>query len=141
MELVLQRYVSDKGATTGFLTVDGEIQCYTLEDEVRPPGEKVYGQTAIPPGRYQVVMALFERKGVMLPLLLNVPMFTGIFIHTGNTIADTQGCILVGDRIGDDRCSLLYSRAAMGDLQPLIEQALAQGDEVWITILNAETDA
>lgn len=146
MELVLQRYQSSQGATTGFLTVDGDLQCYTLEDEVRT-GEKVYGKTAIDAGTYDVIIdrsARFSRlagKDVFLPLLLDVPGFKGVRIHCGNGPADTEGCILVGDRIGDDRASLLYSRAALDDLQPLIQEALDRGERVTITIRDAEAEA
>lgn len=143
MDMIIQRYASAKDATTGFMTVDGELQCYTLEDKVRPDGVKVDGATAIDAGTYDVIIdrsTRFSRiagTDVFLPLLLDVPGFKGVRIHCGNGPADTEGCILVGDRIGDDRCSLLYSRAALDDLQPLIQAALDRGERVTLTILDA----
>lgn len=106
MELTLKRIAKKDTYTIGKLYVDDEYFCDTLEDKDRGltsdmPLEdikkvKVYGQTAIPIGRYQVVMNMSTRFKKVMPLLLNVPGFDGIRIHSGNTAADTQGCILLG---------------------------------------------
>ena len=91
--------------TIGEMHFDGEFLCDTLEDTVRlgddgimQKDEKVYGETAIPPGTYEVIIndsVRFKRK---MPLLLNVPFFSGIRIHSGVTEKSTLGCILVGER-------------------------------------------
>lgn len=106
MELTLKRIAKKDTYTIGKLYVDGEYFCDTLEDKDRGltssmPLEdikkaKVYGQTAIPSGKYQVTMNMSSRFKKVMPLLLNVPGFDGIRIHSGNTAADTQGCILLG---------------------------------------------
>lgn len=96
MKLTLQRMRKTDTATIGKLTVDGVSFCDTLEDVVRANGEKVYGQTAIPAGYYEVVMTFSNRFQKLLPLLLNVPNFTGVRIHAGNKSTDTEGCLLVG---------------------------------------------
>ena len=140
-EMTVTRRWFTEHSTIGVLRL-GEFSCFTLEDRVRDPGVKVYGETAIPAGHYQVVVTRsehFSRKAsakaghpvdVFLPLLLEVPNFTGIRIHSGNDDHDTEGCILVGrsrgrDWIGD-------SRAALADLVPLIRAA----GELWLTISN-----
>lgn len=106
MEIKLYRKVYSKNSTIGELFVNGTFFCYTLEDycrdlnkdgDLQDPGEqKVYGKTAIPAGRYQVIINMSNRFKKRMPLLLNVPGFEGIRIHNGNTAAHTDGCILVG---------------------------------------------
>ena len=132
MLLTLIREPSSTGCTIGRLSVDGRHECYTCEDVTRPGQPKVPGQTAIPEGRYQVVITMSNRFKVRLPLLLDVPGFTGIRIHPGNTAADTEGCILPGLGMLPDRVT--QSRAAFDRLFQKIEAALAGGEQVWIKI-------
>ncbi len=79
----------------GDLFINGEFFCYTLEDEKRADGLKVYGETAIPTGTYNVKVTRSNRFKRLMPLIIDVPMFSGIRIHGGNTSKDTLGCILV----------------------------------------------
>lgn len=132
MQLRLIREPSRLGATLGVLFVDGIFECFTLEDVVRA-GDKVDTQTAIPAGRYQVVITFSNRFQRPLPLLVNVPGFEGIRIHPGNTDADTEGCILVGADRGLN--AVLQSRLAFADLLPKLETGLKAGPCV-ITIEN-----
>lgn len=130
MELLLLRRSRSDKATEGELFVR---ECYTLEDAVRPV--KIPGITAIPKGRYQVVITHSPRFQKPLPLLLGVPGFEGVRIHAGNKPADTEGCILVGrdnPNMGD--AWIGQSRAALSQLQAKIKAAIAKGDEVWLTI-------
>ncbi len=105
-----------------------EYVCQTLEDPVREAGVKIQDDTAIPSGTYRVIITKSKRFGTMLPLLLDVPNFTGVRIHSGNTTADTSGCILVAAARGqhDD---IVSSKAAMEQVQKRIAGALtdAQG--------------
>ena len=79
----------------GDLFVDGVFFCHTLEDEKRADGLKVYGETAIPSGTYNVILNRSNRFKRIMPLLLDVPKFKGIRIHGGNTSKDSHGCPLV----------------------------------------------
>jgi hypothetical protein len=95
MKLVLKRFEYANTYTIGKLYIDDIYQCYTLEDVVRK-GPKVDGKTAIPAGTYSVIVDHSNRFNRDLPHILDVPGFTGVRIHSGNTSADTEGCILVG---------------------------------------------
>lgn len=128
MDLFLTRYDLTPERTIGQLAIDGAFQCYTLEDTVRS-GPKIPGKTAIPYGRYRVVLTMSQRFQRVLPLLLDVPNFTGIRIHAGNTAADTEGCILVG--AARDAHAVLHSRDALAALMGHLE---AEADEIWITV-------
>lgn len=100
-EVIRYEYMEDR--TLGILEIDGVEFCKTLEDHVRPPGEKVYGETAIPEGNYKVTVEPFRGdKSKMYPYLHDVPLFTGVCVHGGNRPEDSLGCILVGyNRVGD----------------------------------------
>lgn len=94
MELKLKRRPSNDTCTIGDLFIDGVWAMYVLEDPVRTT--KIAGRTAIPAGRYKVVITMSPRFGKLLPLLENVPNYTGVRIHPGNSAADTEGCLLPG---------------------------------------------
>ena len=133
MNLTLHRQPSQPWGTLGRLSIDGEPECWTCEDVVRD-GPKILHETAIPAGRYRVVINRSQRFQKMLPQLLNVPGFEGIRIHAGNSQADTSGCILVG--LARTALGVLRSRKAMDRLQPQIAAALARGEDVWIEVVN-----
>lgn len=144
MELILERDRQGTVDTTGQLyeqTPDGSRSwlCFILEDQVRQ-GPKVYGQTAIPAGRYEIRMVRSPRFARDLPRLLNVPGFEGILIHAGNTRQDTEGCLLPGlqrSREPDGTQRVTQSRDAFSRLMVRIQRALSLGAPVWITIKNA----
>ena len=94
MKLVLIRTEFTEASTIGDLLIDNEYFCHTLEDVVREV--KIPGQTAIPCGAYEVITNYSNRFKMVMPLLLNVPGFEGVRIHSGNTDKDTEGCILLG---------------------------------------------
>jgi uncharacterized protein DUF5675 len=132
MELLLERVEKKPGFTIGSLSVDGDWQCWTIEDETRD-GPKVPGKTAIPAGKYWVQVTMSARFKKPLPLLLNVPNFEGVRIHPGNTAEDTEGCILPGaDRYAS---SVGRSRVAFDALFVKIKDAIARGERVSIEIV------
>lgn len=99
MEIQVKRKIFTNKSTIGELSINGEFFCYTLEDKDRyleTGTKKVYGETAIPRGTYNVVLSFSNRFQKYLPELQNVPQFAGIRMHTGNKPEDTEGCLLVG---------------------------------------------
>lgn len=119
--------------TSGSLFVDNAWKCYTLEDQVRDV--KVHGETAIPYGEYEVVITFSNRFKKPLPLLLNVPNFEGVRIHSGNTTENTEGCILVGQQSSENGF-LGDSRTAMSRILPLIQDAIDSGEKVMLNIVK-----
>ena len=119
MKLRLLREPSSHGATLGALYVDGVWLCWTLEDVVREV--KIPHETAIPFGVYPVRLSLSARFKVELPEVLNVPGFTGIRIHAGNTNKDTDGCVLVG--LDRGRAEIYRSRLALEGLMGRLRSA------------------
>ena len=94
MRLLLERIHSSKTDTLGILFVDGKFYCYTVEDEYREV--KVMDETRIPQGTYWIALTYSNRFDRTMPEIKDVPGFTGIRIHSGNTEKDTSGCLLVG---------------------------------------------
>jgi len=136
MDLALHRQPSSDHSTLGSLTVNGQFECVTLEDVARAPGVKVQDQTAIPAGRYRVIINLSPRLQKMMMRLVDVPMFTGILIHSGNDAEDTKGCILVGQQVVNTNY-IHGGSNALPVLQRKVQAALDKGEEVWITITDA----
>lgn len=132
MQLTLERLQLDPDVTIGALNVNGLFECWTLEDTVRPDGVKIYGETAIPTGRYDIDITYSPRFKVQMPLLLNVAGFLGVRIHTGNTADDTEGCLIVGtDRLGK---SLGRSRMAYDKLFVKLMEAKKRKEPIELTI-------
>ena len=121
MHINIQRIASVPGATYGALHVDGEFLCWTLEDPIRDV--KVSGDTAIPPGTYPVIWRKWgkwakrfqDRYGVPGSLeICEVPGFSAVLFHNGNTPKDTRGCILLGLKAGSpSRPAVLSSMDAV----------------------------
>ena len=158
MELILRRIAKKKGYTIGRLYIKSEE---TKDNPISPPSEgqgealgeaplylcdtleptwrdynngayKIKGRSAIPEGRYAVVITYSPKMKQWLPLLLNVPKFSGIRIHAGNTAKDTEGCILVGENreVG----KVLDSRMWLSRLKQKIVEAKERGEGVWIRV-------
>ena len=143
MKLLLKRIFLGKDYTIGKLHINGVYFCDTLEDKNRDhnkdgilsgPGEqKVYGETAIPYGEYEIIVdysPAFKRR---LPRLLDVPHFSGILIHRGNTARDTAGCILVGEN--KVKGKVINSTPYEVKLTNILEDAKRRGEKVTIKIM------
>ncbi len=133
MQLKLKRL---NEITEGVLYVDGVFECFTLEDPTRD--NKIPGETAIPAGRYPVIVNKSQRFNKLMPLLLNVPKFDGIRIHAGNDRDDTEGCILVGDKQTSPTDGWIgESRKAMDRLFAKMLMARRNKQEIWIEVEDA----
>ena len=151
MELLLTRIAKRKTYTIGRLCILEKVIdeystgtaeryfCDTLEPtwrDYKNGAYKVKGRSAIPEGRYAVVISYSPKFKAWLPILLGGPEFNrkwqGIRIHAGNTAADTEGCILVGKNreVG----KVLDSRIWLHRLKQKIVEAKDKGEAVWITI-------
>ena len=147
MELILERIAKRKTYTIGRLYIQKlvpeeyrtyeckEYFCDTLEPtwrDYKNGAYKIKGRSAIPEGRYAVVISYSPKFKQWLPILLGVPKFEGIRIHAGNTAKDTEGCILVGKNklVGQ----LVDSRIWVHRLKQKIVEAKGRGEPVWITI-------
>lgn len=135
MTLRLIREPSSHGATLGCLFVDGVFFSFSLEDPIREVAGrpvvdwKIKGDTAIPVGRYPVVVTMSPRFKRRLPLLEDVPGFEGIRIHAGNRSADSEGCILLGRSRGTGM--VMESKIMVEKLITTLDAA--SGDK-WIVI-------
>lgn len=140
MKLEVVRFSSQETSTRGLLfdvTNGREFLCYTLEDEHRD--EKVMHKTRIPAGTYKLRLRTYGgfhdrykdrfsaiHKGMIE--VMDVPNFTHILIHCGNTAEDTSGCLLVG---GVQRDGFVgRSTVAYKSIYPLIAGAIAEGVEI-----------
>jgi len=119
MKLTLKRTTFLPDRTLGKLYINGNYFCETLEDAKRD--KKIAGETCINAGEYCVIVDMSKRFGRLTPLLQNVPEFSGVRIHAGNTPADTQGCILVGKYI-DANNDLRVSRTFENELVNILRE-------------------
>ena len=135
MKLEIERDTFTEKSTIGKLYIDGAYFCETLEDKDRKleeGGAKIYAETCIPRGTYELVIDFSPKYQKMMPHILDVPQFKGIRIHQGNTDDDSEGCILVGrtrtiDFIGE-------SKLAFADLFMQLRAVVAGNEKIEITI-------
>lgn len=143
MLIRLERDPSYKGATFGNLFIDEKWFSHTLEDEIREivgqPVEqwKIHGKTAIPAGRYPITLEYSPKFGPDTITVHDVDGFVGVRVHGGNTVADTEGCPLVGSMIDREACRISGAQAAgvLRDLKAKIRAGLNRGD-VWLDVVN-----
>ena len=93
---------------------------------------KLKGITAIPTGKYDVILTFSPRFKCVLPLLLNVKGFEGIRIHPGNSAEDTEGCLLVGEN--KEKGKVINSRATFEKLMSVLLGCEKKKEKITITI-------
>lgn len=153
MKILIDRKWKKETYTIGRLYVDGVLFCNSLEDKDRGlkqtdslstiQSKKVYAETAIPTGTYNVRMDVKSPKyssyswyknlcGGYMPRLENVPGFSGILMHPGNTALDSSGCILVGKntKVGQ----VTDSKNTFSKLYKKMKKAYDKGEKITIEI-------
>lgn len=145
LDLRLTRTYNDPDHCNGELLIDARYFCQTLEDTVRlddpstpqDEGKKIQDRTAIPAGIYRLFTRFSPKFKRRMIAVENVPGFTTILIHAGNTEEDTKGCILVGFKLNEKHhISPGTSRIAADKLFEMVSAAEADGDHVQLTIVN-----
>ena len=148
MKINLIRYSDSNDGTFGLLYIDEKFQCYTLEDSHHE--EKIHGKTRIPEGDYEMFLAEKSRfdprmkslmgedyKGMLR--LKDVPNFEGILIHAGNSVDDTDGCILLGNTVNNNSFQKPFlgdSREAFTHMYRKVSKALVGGEKVRLMIIE-----
>ena len=153
MKLTLKRIYTCSTYTIGHLYADGEYLCDTLEDCDRGltdkmtveeiSKKKVYGQTAIPKGNYEIDMdkaspSLGRKEPYKtlckgkVPRLKKVKGYSGVLIHVGNYPKDTLGCILVG--LNKAKGQVLQSRVTFEKVYKVLAGAHSKGEKITLEI-------
>jgi hypothetical protein len=126
---VVRQLFTDK-STIGSLYVNDVFFCYTLEDKDRGldqsqslimiQAKKLFGITAIPYGKYPLIVNKSPKFGRLLPRLQGIKGFDGVLIHRGNSAEHSHGCILVGYKKGTD--CIMESTKAEADLITILQK-------------------
>lgn len=151
MKIIIDRVYKYPKYTVGEVYVNGNFYCYSMEDTDRGlhvdmpmrylRERKVYGETAIPCGTYEVIIDYSPKFKKYMPhvlfrndedKLVEVPCFSGIRIHCGNTDKDTLGCLMFGDWQG--AATLVKSKPITSNLIDAIQKARNKKEKVILEI-------
>ena len=142
MKIEIRRRWKKENYTIGELYVNGVFKCNTLEPTDRGfkssmssmsiQEAKEAGKTAIPTGTYVCHMHWMVKRKKMRPQLMDVPGFFGIFIHEGNTVGDTRGCILLGENTS--KGFLSSSKKHVIELSEAITDCEDRQEMVWVCV-------
>ena len=140
---VLTRDDCQPAHTLGVLECPDGYTVQTLEDTVREPEVKVPGETAIPSGVYRLSITRSQRFQKMLPVVHDVPNFSGIRLHAGNSTADTAGCPLLGMARGTRATGEAWlhdSRSALTEVQHRLAVVLTEQGEAWLEVITPRVE-
>ena len=151
MKLLLKRIARREKYTIGKLYIDGKYECDTVEDEDRGLTQdmsldeikkiKVPNETAIPTGTYKITLNVVSPKfskyaykyiGGRLPRLPDVPGYSGVLMHIGNTAEHSSGCLIVGQNTQVGK--VLNSTVTFKKLYAKLQEANKRGEVITITI-------
>lgn len=137
MDILVDRIYLGETYTIGNLFINGKYVCDTIEDKVRvlkSEKDKVKHKTAIPKGRYKVILSYSQHFERVLPELLDVPYFKNIRIHAGNTEEDSSGCLIVG--LNKVKGKVIESKATLNKLMNILQPAWNNKEQIHITIIE-----
>ena len=144
MLIEVKRLYKKADYTIGKMYIDGEYFCDTLEDTDRGLVQgmslselkelKEYGKTAIPTGEYIVTITYSNRFKKMMPLINDVPVFSGVRMHPLNTSKETEGCIGVGICDDPNKDWIRDSRKTFAKFMSILKPAIEACEDIWITI-------
>ncbi len=138
MHITVDRNLKDTQATCSVISIDGKAFCFGLENPHH--NVKVHGDTRIPNGTYKIGVKDYGgfhnkythrfkdmHKGMLH--ILDVPGFTDILIHIGNSATDTHGCLLVGNGVkSKPRLTITSSRKGYERLYSAVIAEAIKGD-------------
>lgn len=138
LNIALIREEKYSTCTMGKLYLNDSYFCDTLEDidrglyDTMPLEEikskKVYGLTAIPYGKYKVIVNYSNKFKKLMPLLINVKGYEGVRIHNGSFASDSYGCVLIGKKVKENFIN--QSRDTFSQFM----NKLQGYDEIWLEI-------
>lgn len=148
MILTIKRLSRDDDSTIGAIAINGVYSGFTLEDEMR--FDKVAGETRIPSGSFDLVFQdnitpmteKYRKKYAWFDkhlMIKDVPNFSTVYIHIGNTDDDTEGCILLGDTCNSNLAGDGFvgsSKACFKRFYEIISNTLLSNESVRIEILD-----
>lgn len=150
MEIKVDRKWKKEKYTIGRLYINGEFICNTIEDtdrgltqsmsEEEIKSKKIYGKTAIPSGRYKILMNVvspkFSQKEFYMnvckgkvPRLEGIKGFSGVLIHSAATADNVEGCIGVGFNTETGRLTSIKEA-----FEKVYSRLSSSKEDIWITI-------
>lgn len=144
MEVLISRKRKEPTFTQGEVTVDEKHHAWSEEDRVREDGIYVFGETAMPVGRYRLITSYSNRFKKRMLQIINVRggniMFgdksvdaAGLRVHGGNDEKDSLGCPLIGAEKNDTK--VFNCKDVVDSLFSMVDEADKTG-EVYLTIRN-----
>ena len=137
MEILTDRVFLGEKYTIGNMFVNGMYVCDTIEDRVRilnSEKDKVKDETAIPKGRYKVILSYSPHFKRVLPELIDVPYFKNIRIHNGNDETHSSGCLVVG--LNKVKGKVVDSKVTLDKLMAILQPAWDKKEDIYITIIE-----
>jgi len=144
MKVINQFRTYYQDSTESELYVPGNDHfCYILEDVGRPVNVKVYRETCIPEGVYDVYYSKsrhFNNKEMLIlsnqenkyEIIRDGISYKGVRVHGGNTVDNTLGCLLANHHNDNPGSGSMYGRAS-DDLLAIVKPWIDAGEDVkWV---------